>query len=78
MGKISQSFNDAYNKADTTADIASATADTLCQAYNSDDGVDKDTAQMVLLGIIENIQTVKGCMKQMFDEFKKAKEEEAI
>lgn len=71
-------FLDAYNKADTAADIANATADTLIQAYNSDDGVEADNAQMVLMGIMENLNTIKNCLDQMYHDTKEQREGAAV
>lgn len=71
-------FLDAYNKADTAADIASATADALIQAYNSDDGMEKDSTQMVLMGIMENLNVIKSCLDQMYHDTKERREGAAI
>lgn len=67
-------FLNAFNTADTSIGIAKATVNTLVQAYNSDDSVDRDDAQMVLLGIMENMRFIQNCIYDMFNAVKAQKE----
>lgn len=64
-------FLDNFDTADTSIDIAKSTADALIQAHNNERGYDSDDTVWVLMGIMNNLDTVRDCMNNMLDERKK-------